>query len=78
MTRLFRCDGCSEVLDPADTAYFGADHYVQIPVIPSGPDEPIVLESIRSIGEYEYHFCSAACLSGWAFGLSVEDGPSGQ
>lgn len=53
------CDSCSEEID-VSTEWFGVDHW--LPDDDMDDDEPEV-----DMTENTYHFCSAACMSAWAF-----------
>lgn len=73
--RMFKCDTCDTVFNPDEVPFFGADHY-ELPSPPVEEDDgTLSMEalSMRPLGEYEYHFDSAACLSAWAFAQSIEE-----
>lgn len=70
MTILYRCDSCEETIDPAVAPWFGADHNTHEPM--PEPDEEVPLLQVPAFGEHRFHFCSAGCLSAWAFSRCLD------
>jgi hypothetical protein len=58
-------------------AYFGADTFEPPrPIDPDDPDGPQFLGEVKMFGENEFHFCSPAGLSSWAFARQLDGLPS--
>lgn len=72
--KILRCDTCKVDIDQ-DAQYFGADCFDPLVplVVEDDPDDLPVCAELRSLGENEYHFCSAQCLAEWGFARSLAD-----
>ena len=57
------CDSCGEEIDTAGV-WFGVDHWLPV-------DDDDELEDEEPMGN-TYHFCSAGCMSAWAFTAEIE------
>lgn len=68
------CDGCEKPIDRDNDRWYGLD--VTEPVQPIEFDEDdetqAVLTELRINGDHAHHFCSAECLSAWAFSKELD------
>lgn len=82
------CDTCDRPIDRDVDRWFGVDLNEPIPKPVAAHPDPVqamndlddeLMATATGVlrmsfgGDHEHHFCSAACLSSWAFGQELED-----
>lgn len=66
------CDGCEKPIDRDSERWFGLDlseppRVLNVGTLGNPATSVELLTELRVSGDHEYHFCSATCLSAWAF-----------